>query len=743
MILDAEIRKLTETDAKAFTPAKGEIVVQTDTGRIRTGDGDKLGGYEHALRTDITGGVSLDKAVQVIPQEFTAAESRQARANIGSASLADVQGTPWLAARAVVHPVTAMEPATGTPVGLDAASTSDIVTILNTGNATRSMQSGRVSQVRLYCTATVPANCQLFVECWRQNENRWRLMWRSTNVRGSVSAGAGIKSLSLGTGFYPVTTGDYFALRIVYTAASYGKPVEACSTPAQPGYASGMQCHAAFGDIGSGFDWAGGSTVLPNVSLSLQPRSSYAPQVCVLGADQGTGYPNSDSLIAPTTLWDRTADLGVASERFLALGVRETCRRGDTMANLLTRLDEDVIPAAPQICVVLASGYNDLKASRTKEAWLADLTTIINTLVAQNILCCVVSELPLYDRDALDDGQANATNLTLDQWAADAWALCRTYPDTKVLWADVRDAMGQPRDPANYQVDVWDLVDAYTEGGFYLSRQGTTALAVLIGNALKLWLRTIYAQEPQRLAVRAANYADLGDASVSLAANGFPVSVIYASTPLTQNRTITLPAASTATTQTFIRVVRTAAGPGTLTVARPAGQTPQNLVVIPSETKASVEAHCPLSYWQLTGYLALSPATGGNVIPVVTTFNVTDAAATLPSNADVLVLSSDFGWAMTSTPTIAPGVFVGQKLTVMGQHDLDEIIQLSDESLLAGSGLLLANDATRDLTAHRSLVLSWDGTEWFEESYSVPVSPVAMLSDTDVKELAKRIQSYL
>jgi len=113
--------------------------------------------------------------------------------------------------------------------------------------------------------------------------------------------------------------------------------------------------------------------------------------------------------------------------------------------------------------------------------------------------------------------------------------------------------------------------------------------------------------------------------------------------------------------------------------------------------------------------------------PVTVSRAITGVGSWIVPTADVVVLSPDGGYTLTSLPTITAGYKIGQKLSLL--NNSANAVVLQDNATLPGSGLLLA-DRVRSVVTNTVVNLVWDGAYWCEPKVvpSVPTSLIVGVS---------------
>lgn len=535
------------------------------------------------------------------PQSFTAQQQRTIQYNSNLAGSDDVPGVPWLASRGelVVCGCT-LTPASGTAWGMSGAVDAHLsVGFVNMGNQGRLTNSGVIKAVRFYVPSTLPADCEIHVDIWREVATGvWRLVGTTGDLRGSVTANGTVQTVTLSTQIRGCEIGDHVGGHLVYTDGSWGAGFHAIATPSgYPDVWSDQDTQWAYSpDISDYAQWDQAATL----ETKMIPIQCYmdSPSVVLIGDSRGAAFPNV-ALISANQGWTKERDIAWRLEKLSGFPVCNVSISGHDSGELETRFAADVVARHPALVVILDTLYNDFYASRNKATFLASLTAMINAALADGSKVALAMRFPFNDpAESADDDDRDFQNKTADEWFADIRALCDTYDENDVLLIDLADGLGVNRPQsteegytgANYMADnVWDLDPLYDYGdGLHLTAAGPYQMARIINAGIRNWLRTqsgVSTHQPLVL-------ANAGDADVTMTRPLRSVTVLPYDTELTGNKTVTLP--TSANHGDIIRVVRTGLGSYTLDVG--------GLKTIGSATAAFVEAVWNGTAWKLYGY---------------------------------------------------------------------------------------------------------------------------------------------
>lgn len=117
--------------------------------------------------------------------------------------------------------------------------------------------------------------------------------------------------------------------------------------------------------------------------------------------------------------------------------------------------------------------------------------------------------------------------------------------------------------------------------------------------------------------------------------------------------------------------------------------------------------------------------------------NATDAVAVTGTK---LKVQGDGGAvSLISTPSIEAGSYEGQEITIVGQNSTNTL-EIQDESVLAGSTVILQNGSSITLGENENITLFWNGAAWVEKGRS-SVKSVFVQADVNSNSGSYRVRN--
>lgn len=321
---------------------------------------------------------------------------------------------------------------------------------LNYWNKSRIRQTGNVTRVK-FRTDTATTG-EIEVKFWRYNGSTFDLVGTTGDISGSCAA-ATTNDITLGTPI-AVQEGDYVGIRGVSPGANVFS-ARTGLTGAALRYFTGTASDPA--------DFLGTGSTSANIQIPIEVYMQ-APAIVHIGDSRVAGHPThyafTEATLA-TSLADTVAYKlrGInADATYQNMGIGS-----QTSANVASRIAADCTALKPKACVIEV-GVNDVAGSVAEATYIANMTTILDALVAASVVPIVSLINPWKNGTSGQDATVNSFNAALI-------TLLAGYPTARKV--DCRLALSNGG-------DLGDVDAAYDADGVHFSPAGNAVIAQAI-----------------------------------------------------------------------------------------------------------------------------------------------------------------------------------------------------------------------------------------------------------------------
>lgn len=327
--------------------------------------------------------------------------------------------------------------------------------LISTSQGTRIRQSGNIEQIKMWFNSKPGTITRFSIDVWRWDGSAWDIV-DSVNIYNQITAGA-LNTITLPRTIAALE-GDYIGFSFTTSGGAPSNFLKIISE-AGAGYYT-LSTPSSF----TNYNWAAQTTLAGYVPIQVLMQ---APQVVALVNSIWTGFPDFSGYLttSKSNNWSQSIihQLGLswgATTQNMGIG-------GQTTAQLLARVYDDVIALKPRYCVIHEI-VNSVDNGVSTISIVNDHAAILDSLVNNDIKPILVLGYPWTNGSDLENRQIDTINNNLI-------ALCAaSYPTAVVV--DQRVLLGQDGggNPAGNLDDIKTAMDA---DGVHLNGTGRTAAA--------------------------------------------------------------------------------------------------------------------------------------------------------------------------------------------------------------------------------------------------------------------------